>query len=466
MSEVSSTEGREKFGEHYHDLDYFVALHLNTAGARSHDHIHDGMGVVTQHVSLTQSLECAIQAVHPVLTVPYWDYTIDSYVAKKKYGGVDGKMFEDSELWGPKWFGNSSTDKHHITDGRWAYQKISNFNQSDVRAFHSPYGYARAPWNLNPSPFVTRYHKLCGVGPELAYMESLKDYTDYKWPTCAVHWKLTYGEHSWYDWVWESSYLPHGPVHSWIGGVGGGGSDGGCDTAFDDLTTSGLMNKTHSTTLKMNMFGTLKNLWRDYRINTPHYCTLDSDEECAFKCEFEGDDHMYDEMIITLDMYEIPYGHLTTKEIIEIANEMFCNHKFWPGDHLEAASPAETSFWPIHPTLDRLLQFKELVQPFGDKSWTSTDDDSKVCTTTGSDCKGHNPYDLTFWKVVTKEESGLYKVGYRSNQEMREDLNHDTYAMSYVYDGFRWDHCESEGISFEEGTIDDARGDASAKARR
>merc|ERR1711988_743710 len=46
----------------------------------------------------------------------------------------------------------------------------------------------------------------------------------------------------------------------------------------------------------------------------------------------------------------------------------------------------------------------------------------------GSSCKGHNPYDLTFWKVVTKEDSGLYKVGYRSNQEMREDLNHASYA--------------------------------------
>ena len=82
LSKVSGEEGRAKYGEHYHDLDYFVALHLNAASKRSHDHIHDGLGVVTQHVALTQSLECALQSVHPALTVPYWDYTIDSYKSK------------------------------------------------------------------------------------------------------------------------------------------------------------------------------------------------------------------------------------------------------------------------------------------------------------------------------------------------------------------------------------------------
>ena len=43
----------------------------------------------------------------------------------------------------------------------------------------------------------------------------------------------------------------------------------------------------------------------------------------------------------------------------------FCDSTYYPGDHLEAASPAEASFWPIHPTLDRLLQYKALAEPFG-----------------------------------------------------------------------------------------------------
>ena len=31
-------------------------------------------------------------------------------------------------------------------------------------------------------------------------------------------------------------------------------------------------------------------------------------------------------------------------------------YKVFAGDHLESASAADPSFWPIHPTLDRLLQ--------------------------------------------------------------------------------------------------------------
>ena len=37
-----------------------------------------------------------------------------------------------------------------------------------------------------------------------------------------------------YDWVWASSYTPHGPVHAWVGGVGGGGCDEGSGQ-FDKL---------------------------------------------------------------------------------------------------------------------------------------------------------------------------------------------------------------------------------------
>ena len=88
---------------------------------------------------------------------------------------------------------------------------------------------------------------MCGVGPEKMYMGGLKSLTDYQWPTCASHWQLTFAYDNFYDWVWDSSYSPHGPVHSWIGGFGGGSEDKGCDKAFDVLTDRGLMNSTDST---------------------------------------------------------------------------------------------------------------------------------------------------------------------------------------------------------------------------
>jgi hypothetical protein len=45
---------------------------LAAAGARELDHIHDGLGLVTQHTALTMEFELALQAVTPRLTVPYW----------------------------------------------------------------------------------------------------------------------------------------------------------------------------------------------------------------------------------------------------------------------------------------------------------------------------------------------------------------------------------------------------------
>ena len=76
---------------------------------------------------------------------------------------------------------------------------MSKYNTSSDD-LHSPYGYMRAPWNLNPSPYVTRYHKLCGIAPEATYMNDnslVKEISDYHWPTCGSHWELTFGETTW-----------------------------------------------------------------------------------------------------------------------------------------------------------------------------------------------------------------------------------------------------------------------------
>ena len=177
-------------------------MHLNTAGARSHDKIHDGLGVVTQHIAITQAFELSLQSIAPHISVPYWDYTYDSAHSKTEFEGQDKTVFHH-DLFADSWFGSTSKDRSHaITNGRFAYQMVSMYNSSSGD-LHSPFGYLRAPWNVNPSPYVTRYHKLCGIGPEETYVDSssMKELTDYQWPTCASHYKLTFSYDSWYDWV-------------------------------------------------------------------------------------------------------------------------------------------------------------------------------------------------------------------------------------------------------------------------
>ena len=462
MSELSTTEGQSTYGSTYSSLDTFVALHLNTAGARSHDKIHDGMGVVTQHVAITQAFESSLQSIAPQLTVPYWDYTRDSATTKYSQGGLDSTIFEISELWSSDFFGSSVGDTDHsILNGRFAFQTVGMVTAETAGSIlHGPYGYLRAPWNLNPSPYVTRYHKLCGVSPEDTYIDTddtIKDLTDYKWPSCASHWELTFDDDydTWYSWVWKSSYAPHGPVHAWIGGVGGDSCDEtGDDAHFNKLL--GLVDSHHVTLLKMNLFGYLKNMWRMELLETPHYCSLDAVAECTFKCNKNATvstDETFLSMVKTsLSMWTFETDDMTDAEIMKIADVSLCNAKFWPGDHLEAASPVEASFWPIHPTLDRLLQYKALVQPFTDHSWADIDDDEEYCSSTqDSDCYGHHPYDLTFWKTTTSDAYGSYSSSYRTNEEVRISLNPDAddYAMPYIYDNFDWDHCADSPHAFK-----------------
>ena len=68
----------------------------------------------------------------------------------------------------------------------------SNKQSSASSDASSPYGFLRAPWNLNPSPYVSRYHKNCGEDPSSMY----------SWPTCMNHWALTFKKKTWYDWIW------------------------------------------------------------------------------------------------------------------------------------------------------------------------------------------------------------------------------------------------------------------------
>ena len=39
-----------------------------------------------------------------------------------------------------------------------------------------------------------------------------------EWPICELHYDLVKDYDDFYSWSWESMYMPHGPVHFWLGG--------------------------------------------------------------------------------------------------------------------------------------------------------------------------------------------------------------------------------------------------------
>jgi hypothetical protein len=75
---TSDVDGIAKYGSNFVSMDNLVKSHLMGAGKPECDHWHDGAGIMVHHLSFTLKLELALQAINPAVTVPYWEYTIDS----------------------------------------------------------------------------------------------------------------------------------------------------------------------------------------------------------------------------------------------------------------------------------------------------------------------------------------------------------------------------------------------------
>ena len=67
--------GKERWGEKFQTMQYFLYKHLNGAGRTDCDHWHDGAGIVTHHMAFTLEAEQALQAIDPTIAMPYWEYS-------------------------------------------------------------------------------------------------------------------------------------------------------------------------------------------------------------------------------------------------------------------------------------------------------------------------------------------------------------------------------------------------------
>lgn len=431
MMMLNSTAGEEKYGSQYRSLDFFAMKHLALAANRKSDKMHDGMGFLTNHMALSSEFEDALQAIHPTLALPYWDFTIDSYEVNVTHNGRWDALWE-GKVWSPSWFGVTNPVNHTVTEGRWAWTKVSiatDLNSS----VHNAYGYMRAPWNVNKSPFVTRGHQLCGA--------SAFDFDGF--PTCQIHQKYVDETFTtWYDWVWGASYGPHGPVHVVIGGTHH------CEDDYDALLDT--IGEVSMKQLKSASFYTLKSAWRVHIVDCPDYCAADTpQDEC--KCHCPGIDDLatskkvFKELLLGLNLGTIidlnAYDHDSIVKMLK----MLCTTGTIPGDQLEAASPVDITFWPIHPTIERLYQWKKLQANFISELWSSPAGMTKYCQL--GDCEGHHGYDILPYVIQAKNPvSGKFEYMQLTNYELLSAANPALGQLPYIYDTFQWEHCEEMGV--------------------
>jgi len=125
------------------------------------------------------------------------------------------------------------------------------------------------------------------------------------------------------------------------------------------------------------------------------------------------------------------------------------------GDHLESASPSDPSFWPIHPAQERLLQLKYMVGSVSGSAWPTDSKNDYVCDKAqcyesdygnkdyyGMCCYGHYENDQLL-DFVTGDKNSGYGL---TNKQILDytDPTSDDYNVPYIFDHFKWEHCEED----------------------
>ncbi len=405
--------GRKLYGKDYVSIQDLTAIHLERSSAMKCDHMHVGLGFLTNHVVLTNLFERAVLAVDPRTPLPYWDYTIDGEFVQDA-GNPD--MVYDSVLFTEDVFGNASTDTEFtIKSGRWAYTRLPQYQWN---ATHNSYGLPRAPWNNNPRPYITRVRAT--------------DDTVFPYPTCADHFNLTREDDSYYLWAYDVEDNPHGPVHTTLGGwywV----NDGVWDTMaeIDGIVGQDIL------TLKRESYKWWKAFYRMGKLDCPSACPLPVPEaSCTCSCNEEVTTleqvvEYTANMTITWE-----WEHLPSADQAKMI-DLMCKSGVIEGDQIEAASPYDPSFWPIHPTVERLWQLKKLSSkhPFKSEVWPTKKSENSYY----GDCDGHNPDDvIEFSKRLFNDNKA------RTNTEIYDWVNPHHENLHYIYADFDWSHCSED----------------------
>ena len=194
-------------------------------------------------------------------------------------------------------------------------------------------------------------------------------------------------------------------------------------------------------------------MYRAGQLSLPDYCSVDTPfSECHATCDSYSDIDTYWETMFAWWEDVDDFDWLTDTLKMGVVDMMCDGGIGADGDQLESGSPMDPSFWSIHPTMERLLHYKMLADPFVTKEWKAYGDISMTsyCEySTTTDCKGHHGYDLTAFKsMVLDVETGDYAPAYLTNGEIFDHMSLEDYKMSYYYEDFSWPHCEARGVVF------------------
>merc|ERR1712146_705317 len=113
--------------------------------------------------------------------------------------------------------------------------------------------------------------------------------------------------------------------------------------------------------------------------------------------------------------------------------QVMCRSEIFIGDQLESGSPSDISFWPIHPTIERLWMWKRLNGGFTDEVWRNSS-----ASLYGQSCSGHRSDDLIPIEVFDWRDS---KLKLFSNADYYQLADPSQSHLPYIFADFNWPHC-------------------------
>ena len=389
---TSCTDGKSLYGEEFECIDTFVRVHNTLAGDPYCDHMHDGYGFLVSHTALSQWFERVLQTVNPDVSLAYWDYTIEGQAVTEANHSI--APFRQSEVWDDEWFGPSETahTDYVVATGRWAYTPVTKGVEAhNYSKYTNAYGMMRAPWNQNSIPYLTRSNTTYGF--ELTQIPDCQSHLDQmKFDTFA-------------DFAKWMQYSPHGTTHLAIGGVFNADWRNVLKAANYDLKLAPVWT--------LIGFAIQKNMYRAGYLECPVTCSPDATPQ-ACKCTCPDIAAYMNSSVAKMSVLDqvfagqgIYFWDKDNNDVTDLLIRLLCNDydEMAPvmGDSLEAASPLDPSFWPTHPTPDRLLHWRRLLG-FNDTEWP----DNESWSVQGfaiAYCYLHNEDDVGPWPT-------LFKVGF------------------------------------------------------
>lgn len=428
IQRIPTEVGQKLYGSKYRSKDSLNRMHMYYGGRADCDHWHQGAGFVTSHVALTLAFEQSLQSVFPQVTTPYWDFTIESTF-------YDATTWRQSPVFADDWFGMGSPDNdlHTVTRGRWSFVPVMTraWNFSKV---HNSYGLLRAPWNNDPTPFMTRFRQVYGLENNIK-------------PSGCREYSVAMKKTSWMSMSRQLNSAAHGHIHETVGG-----------SWNHDVDWNNGPVQPAVLTFAHEIQALSKDLWRAGYVECPDFCSMDTPwRDCQCQCTQaslagkESYDILADGGVLNAVTYYDQEGHLIrqwtdavngtvtytlpgyndveSKHIYDQLLKVLCSPGHI-GDMYQASSTNDITFWVLHPTVDRLWHFKRLGNlAHYDETWDPY-----------HTCYGHNPTDYQPFKNLFDTNDHFY-----TNNELYELLRPDDVMLPYMYDNFKWPHCELLG---------------------